>query len=234
MPIGDGSRNVRACCAVVFGAMAVMASGGAGAAQVAYERLIKAQAMFDALPPGQRDKVALKVLVVHENAADTSPIRMMVSFAGKTTAFGTPVGHGVVLPPLRPDMVAGHAMVETGQVANSLREEIDIIIAVPARQPISVRYLLDAVQQAQEVLRAGARQMAGMLAVFVTPKVHGVVVGLTHCCGEVVVLQADDRRQSFTQDAKGDVVLSLSVLEGFDGGTLAASVPVVTIDPDVD
>jgi len=226
MPIGEGSR------AAVFGAMLALWASGAGAAQVAYERLMKAQAMFDALPASQRDKLVLKVLVVHADAADTSPIRMTVSFAGKIMPFGTSAGHGVVLPPLRADMVAGNAMVETGQVANSLREEIAIAIAVPARQPISVRYLLDAAQQAQAVLRAGARQAAGMLAMFVTPKVDGVVVGLAHCCGEVAVLQADDRRRSFVEDAKGNVALSLSVLTQFDGGTLAASVPVVTIDPD--
>jgi hypothetical protein len=196
--------------------------------------LAKAQAMFAAMPAAQRDKVILKVVVVHADPADKSPIHLMVNFAGKTAAFGTSVGDGVVMPPLRPDLIAGNAVVETGQVANSLREQIDFTLAVPGTSPIPVRYLLDAAQQAQEVIRVGTRQMAGMLAVFVTPKVHGVVAGLARCCGEVVVLQANDRRQSFTQDAKGRVVLPLSVLEDFDGGMLSASAPVVMLDPDTD
>jgi hypothetical protein len=237
MPIRCGSWTVRRRCAAVFGAILVMAWCGAGparAAQVAYERLAKAQTLFAAIPLPQRDKIVLTVTVLHDDPADKSPVHLLVRFGGQTGELGRAVGNGVVLPPLRPDMIAGNAMVETGQAANSLRERIDITLAVPGGQRIPVRYLLDAAQQAQAVMRAGARQLAGMLAVFVTPKVHGVIVGLAGCCGEVAVLQANDRRLSFTQDPKGKVSLPLTVLEDFVGGMLTASAPVVLLDPDAD
>jgi hypothetical protein len=237
MLVGKGLQSGRPGFLLAVATVALLAWGGgsgARAAQVEYARLAKVQSVFNAIPPAQRDKVVLKVVLIHIDKADHSPIHLTVTQGGKTEAFGATLANGVVLPPLRQDLVAGGAMVETGQKPDTLREEVDITLALPAKRPIPVRYLLDAAQQAQEVIRAGARQMAGMLAIFLAPAVHGVVVGLGHCCGEIVVLQADDRRQSFTQDAKGRVALSLSVLERFDGGVLTASAPVVMLDPDTD
>ncbi len=100
---------------------------------------------------------------------------------------------------------------------------IDNAIAVPAAQPVPTEYLRDAVRQSQAVITEGARQMAGMLAFFVTPKVRGVTIKLAKCGGESATLGTD----TLTQDSKGEIPWLSRLLEAPSRATTA---PITGID----
>ena len=122
-------------------------------------------------------------------------------------------------------------MVQTDAAQGSLREGFAIGIAVPKGRPIPVAYLADAARQVQAVLADGARQMAGFLAIFVTPKVHGVKVKLAPCCGMTATIRNGTRSEILAQASDGEVSLPDAMLANYADGDLVTSAPVTLIDP---
>lgn len=226
---GNGRHLGMAVCI----ASAMLCAEPCLAGSVPYAKLVTSQIMFEQIPASARDKVIVRAAVTHADATDHSPIHLWVEDAGKRTDL--PVGKdGVIDLELRQDWVDRGVTVTSDQPDKSLSVGVDIGIRQPAGQPITDAYLRDAVRQTQAVIAAGARQMAGFLALFVTPKVRGVKIKLARCCAETAILQLQGRSQRFAQDGKGEIGLTLAVLDAWDGGELALPAAVVSIDPWID
>jgi hypothetical protein len=222
-------------CAAGGLAWAVTGASPASAGSVPYAKLVKPQIMFEKIPANERDKVRVRVALSHADASDHTPIHLWVTTGGKRTDLPlTP--DGVLDWDLWPDWVAEGVIVSTDQPDKSLNADvnIDIGIAVPPERTIPDAYLRDAAAQTQKVIDIGARQMAGFLAFFVTPKVRGVKIKLARCCAEHATLADSGRTQEFPQDAGGRIGIPMAVLQAFGAGTLTVSAPVTGIDPWVD
>ena len=220
----------KSCCAAGWLAWAMFNTGSAVAGSVHYAKLVTAQTMFEKIPVAERNKVQVRVAVSHADASDHTPIHLWVTAGGKRTDLPlTP--DGVLDMDLRPDWVAAGMIVSTDQADKSLKADVDIGIAVPPGLTIPDAYLRDAAAQAQRVIDAGARQMAGFLAFFVTPKVKGVKIKLARCCAEHAALADGGRSQDFQQDTAGQIGVSMTALQAFGSGTLTVSAPIRSIDP---
>jgi hypothetical protein len=202
----------------------------ARAGSVPYAKLVAAQVMFEKIPRAERDKVRVRVAVSHAEAANHAPIHLWVEQAGQRADLPL-AANGVLDMDLRQDWVDRGVVVQTDQPDRSLHADVDIGIVPPDGMPITDDYLRDAAEQSQAVIRAGARQIAGLFAVFVTPSVKGVKLTLARCCGETATVIAGHKRQDLVQDSKGQVSLTNAMLANFVGGAFSSSAPVTVIDP---
>ncbi len=202
----------------------------ATAGTIHYAKLVAAETAFENLPVAQRDKILLRVVVAHEDNADHRPIHLWVDDGGTKTDIPL-TASGAIDMKLRLDWIERAVLVQTDQPQGSLQGSADIGIAVPAARPITVAYLRDAVRQAQWVLDAGTRQAAGFLAMFVTPKVHGVKLTVSPCCTQIATLTGAAGHQDFRQDSAGQFSVPDAALATYDGGIVATRAPVTVIDP---
>jgi hypothetical protein len=212
--------------------LAVLCAGPAWAdtASVPYAKLVSVQALFTTVPAAQRDKLILAVAIVHADKANHAPIGMWVDANGTRT--NIPVTEdGVVSLPARPDWASAGVAVQTDQPKGTLHVGVYMMIRPPASQAISVGYLLAAAQQADDAMRAGARQMGGYVASLMAPSVHQIGVKLATCCGGMVTVHGAAGDAVLKQDATGLVAVPRDVLWARDAGSLVATAPIVSLDP---
>ena len=215
---------------LVLSCISICGAGPALAGSIPYAKLVTAQILFEKVPTAERDHVRVRVAVSHADAANHGPIQLWVMDRGQRVAL-TLAANGVLDMDLRQDWIDSGMVVQTDQPDKSLRADVDVGIIVPANGRITDDYLRQAASQVQSVIRAGARQMAGVFAFFVTPTVKGVKLTLARCCTETAKMMSGGKRQDLVQDAKGQVSLPDSLLDSFQGGMFSASAPVTVIDP---
>ncbi len=201
---------------------------GYAAAAVPYGKLVGLQVAFRALPVAQRDKLALRVKVVHVDHADHSPIRLWVmDGAARTEIKLGPDGEMPDVPVQ--DWVDRKLLADTDQKPHTVQTEVDLTIRQPAGA-LTGGYLLDAVAQSQQAISAGARQAGGYLATLAAPTVRGVTLKLSVCCAG----SASVGGLQLTQDKAGDIVIPRRALEEARGAAVVVSAPVIGIEPATD
>jgi hypothetical protein len=202
--------------------------GGAARAEnaaVPFARLAGFRGAFDAVPAAQRDKLIFLLSIGHVDKTNHAPIRAWVDDGGKRIEI--PVGaDGVVTLPARADWVARGVMVQTDQPKGTLNIEIDLAVKLPAGRTIAVAYLLDAVRQGNDAMRAGARQLGGYMAMLMAPVSKEVDITLAGCCGGTAMVDGVVLRQA----ASGIVAIPLGVLQDHAPGALTLSAPATAID----
>jgi hypothetical protein len=198
-------------------------------ATIPFATLAQYQAMFNALPAAQRDKLIFVLGVQHRNDSDHSPIHMWVDRDGKRTDI--PVGaDGTVSLPDRPDWIAAGVAVQTDQPHGSLNLGIDMLIKPPAGKMAPVSYVLDGVQQANDAMRAGARKIGGYLAMLAAPSVHSVSIKLATCCDGSVTVNSAAGTVVVREDKSSVVAVAPGVLRDHADGTITASAPIMVLD----
>jgi len=210
--------------------LALLASAPAWAenAAIPYARLEAFQTIFNAIPPAQRDKLTLVVQMVHADKTNHLPIHAWVDVDGQHTAF--PVADdGTIHLPERPDWADKGVQLQTDQPRHSLELGLDMLVRPPPGPTIQARYLLDAVRQGNDAMRAGARQMGGYLAMLAAPSSKTVTIALAGCCGGTASLQGGAAPVTIKQSAAGDVVIPLEALRAHEDSVVVLSAPVVRI-----
>jgi hypothetical protein len=196
-----------------------------------YSRLAGMQDAFDGIPAAQRDKLLLIQRISHKDPADHSPIRMWVTAGGTRVEIPVaPDGRVTVAP--HPDWVSQGLAVETNQPPGTLQLQVDIGIVPPASDTVPVAYLQDAMVQAQQAIKVGARMTAGFLGSLAAPSVTGVVIKLAKCCDEKLVVVGTGDAIGPKQKADGGILLDRAILDAHQGARLKASAGIVAIEPD--
>jgi hypothetical protein len=214
-------------CGVMMLAAVLLVGGPARAdnAAIPFARLAGFRRSFNAVPASQRDKLIFVLSIGHADKLNHLPIRAWVNDAGKRVDIAV-AADGVVTLPERPDWDRSGVMVQTDQPKGTLNIEIDLAVKVPAGQTIAVSYLLDAVRQGNDAMRAGARQLGGYMAMLMAPVSKEVDITLTGCCGGTATVEGVVLRQA----ASGIVAIPLGVLQDHAQGALALSAPATAID----
>jgi hypothetical protein len=201
-------------------------------ATIAYAKLAAFQASFDSIPPAQRDRLILSLQILHADPANHTPIHLWADLDGKRTDIPVAPDGDVALP-TQPDWTVRGVMLQTDQPRHSLQLKLGLRIRPPPGTSFPVNDLADAVPQAQQAINTGARQLAGLLAIFATPTIHAIRISFPRCCTETVTLQASGRTV-LTQDKSGTITLPVDTLDAYRGGTLTASAPITKLDPSTD
>ena len=194
-------------------------------AAVPYAKLAELQLAFDATPPDTRDKLILRVRVVHADPGDHAPIRMWVMDGGKR--LDVKLSDDGALPNVQRDWAERGLQVETDQTKGSLQTRLDLFIKPADGREIPASYLIQGASQAQRAITAGARRIGGYLATLVAPTVHQVDVTLAGCCSGSAQLGGE----TFRQAASGKIVIPVSALKRHSDGVVAFSGMPVVIDP---
>lgn len=211
-----------------FVTLAMLAGRDADAA-LPFAKLAGMQTAFLAIPAAQRDKLVLRQRVLHENPADAAPIHLWVEADGARVPL--PVApDGSFDVPDRPDWVAQHLTVQNDQPAGSLHLQTDLAIVPPAASTVSAAYLQAAVVQAQQAIKAAARQMGGLFGGLVAPGVSGVSIRLARCCTESLSIAGTVVRQA----TSATLIVPRSLLDANPTATILTTAPIAAIEPETD
>jgi hypothetical protein len=209
-------------------AQAATAQGQTGT--IPYARLHSLQTAFAGIPQADRDKLRLDVLIRHDAATNHAPIGLWVEQGGRRIPIPVSAAGALDLPS-RDDWATQGLLVHTDQPKGSLTVSIGLSILPPAGQTVPVGYLLAGMAQAQGALRAGYRQLGGLMGALAVPGLRVVRAKLASCCGGTARLQG--RPDALPrQDADGVIVIPLAFLNAHPADTLAFSARVQSLDAD--
>ncbi len=198
-------------------------------AAISVAKLAGYQAAFNAIPPQQRDKLVFELQLGHSDKTNHVPIRAWVDANGRRV--DVPIApDGAIQLPDRPDWAASGVMLQTDQPRHSLDIEVDVLVRLLPGRSVPVSYLLDAVQQADNAMRAGARQLGGYLAMLAAPSAKSVAIDVAGCCKANATLMASTAAENpgqteFTQAPTGTITIPLAVLRASPGAALIVSAP---------
>jgi hypothetical protein len=198
----------------------------AARADVPYAKLVDTQVFFQSLPPAQRDKLVMRLLVQHGDKDNHDPIHIWVMDGGKRVDI--PLGPDGAMPEaIRQDWIARDLVVMGEHPKGGLRTEIELLIRAPSGQQIPAAYLRDGIEQAQTAFTAGARHLGGYLATLAVPTLRLARVKLATCCTGMATVAGT----VIPQEKDGAVPVTLSVLKDHPDATVVLSAPVIAIDP---
>jgi hypothetical protein len=216
---------------ILLALMLALAAGPVVAAP--YGTLMRTRVIFDGLAPARRDRLELVLRMLHHDKADASPVHLYVDDAGKHVPL-TVDESGTLPAVVNPDYLARDVPVLSDPPHLALDMDISLHIVTPPGPAVKMVDLQAGVAQAQDVFRAGARAMGGMLAVLAAPSVHGVAVKPVTCCDVVARLEAGSRSMTVAEGKDGLIRISNAALADFTAGTLRLTAPISWIDTDTD
>ena len=209
---------------VAFGLALFVAAFPAWAenAAIPYSKLEAFQSAFSAIPAAQRDKLILEVALVHSDQKNHAPIKAWVEAGGKHTDIPAAADGALQLPD-RPDWVAQDVLVQTDQPKHTLSIGIDIIVTPLPGQTFPVKLLLDAVQQGNDAMRAGARSMGGFLAMLAAPASKTVNIDLLTCCAGTATVTGSAGSAVLHQAPAASIAIPVETLKASADGLVSLS-----------
>ncbi len=198
-------------------------------AAIPFAQLAKFNTAFNAIPAEQRDKLIFVLQIEHADKTNHAPIHAWVDADGTRTDI--PVDpDGTIHLPDRPAWVSQGVMLQTDQPRHTLNTGIDLFVPLPPGRSIPVHYLLDAVQQGNAAMRAGARQLGGYMAMFMAPAAKQVDIAFPTCCNATATVQGTAAPIVLKQGPDGTISIALSTLHDNPDGTITLSVPPAKLD----
>jgi hypothetical protein len=191
-------------------------------AAIPYGKLEAFQSAFNAIPAAQRNKLILEVAIVHSDEKDHSPIKAWVDAGGKHIDIPAAEDGALQLPD-RSDWVSQDVLVQTDQPKHTLGIGIDVVATPLPGSTFPVKLLLDAVQQGNDAMRAGARSMGGFLARLAAPASKTVNIDLVTCCGGTATVTGGAGSTVLKQAPSGTVAIPFETLKASADGSVALS-----------
>jgi hypothetical protein len=191
-------------------------------AAIPYSKLAAFQSAFNAIPSSERDRLILEVAIVHSDQKDHSPIKAWVEAGGKRIDIQAAADGALQLPD-RPDWVSQDVLVQTDQPKHSLGIGLDMVVTPLPGRTIPVKLLLDAVQQGNGAMRAGARSMGGFLAMLAAPASKTVNIDLVTCCDGTATVTGTAGSTVLKQAPSATISIPVETLKANVDGSVALS-----------